>query len=154
MISLTSRHRLIVALAPLCVAAATADAQDAPRKQPVDAGVNSAPLPLKHTPRPTTGAITSQDLMTRLYIFADDSLAGRDVGTEGHFKATEYLAREMQRLGLRPAGDSGTYFQTLPLKSRKVDRLSSFVAGGTNLTLGQAWGFSGPANISIDDAEV
>jgi len=154
MISLTSRHRLIVALAPLCVAAATADAQDAPRKQPVDAGVNSAPLPLKHTPRPTTGAITSQDLMTRLYIFADDSLAGRDVGTEGHFKATEYLAREMQRLGLRPAGDSGTYFQTLPLKSRKVDRLSSFVAGGTYLTLGQAWGFSGPANISIDDAEV
>jgi hypothetical protein len=63
-------------------------AQDAPKKTPVDAGANGAALPLKHAPRPTTGAITSQDLMTRLYIFADDSLAGRDVGTAGQFKAT------------------------------------------------------------------
>ncbi len=29
-------------------------------------------LPLKHTPAPTTPAITAADLMTRLYIFADD----------------------------------------------------------------------------------
>lgn len=149
------RRPVAVALAPLLLVPAFAlGAQDVAKKTPVDAGVNSSPLPLKHTPRPTSGAITSQDLMTRLYIFADDSLAGRDVGTEGHFKATEYLAREVQRLGLKPMGDSGTFFQTLPLKTRKVDRMSSFVAGGTNLALGQAWGFSGPANISIDDAEV
>ena len=145
------------AFAPLClvpVLAASLGAQDAPMKTAVDAGGSAAPLPLKHEPRPTTGAITTRDLMTRLYIFADDSLAGRDVGTEGHYKATEYLAREVKRLGLKPMGDSGTYFQTLPLKSRKVDRLSSFVAGGTNLALGQSWGFSGSGNITIDDAEV
>ncbi|WP_396204971.1 M28 family peptidase, partial [Gemmatimonas sp.] len=129
-------------------------AQDAPKKTPVDAGANGAALPLKHAPRPTTGAITSQDLMTRLYIFADDSLAGRDVGTAGHFKATTYIAGELKRLGLKPMGDSGSYFQMLPLKTRKVDRLSSFVAGGTNLALGQTWGFSGSGNITIDDAEV
>ena len=145
------------AFAPLClvpVLAASLGAQDAPVKTAVDASGSAAPLPLKHEPRPTTGAITTRDLMTRLYIFADDSLAGRDVGTEGHYKATEYLAREVKRLGLKPMGDSGTYFQTLPLKSRKVDRLSSFVAGGTNLALGQSWGFSGSGNITIDDAEV
>jgi len=158
MISLVSRRYVAVALAPLCFAVALpASAQDAPKKQSVDAGmnagVNSTPLPLKLAPRPTTGAITLQDLMTRLYIFADDSLAGRDVGTEGHYKATTYIAGELKRLGLKPMGDSGTFFQTLPLKSRQVDRLSSFVAGGTNLALGQAWGFSGPS-LTVDDAEV
>ena len=39
-------------------------------------------LPLKYTPKPTTGAITAGDLMSRLYAFADDSLMGRDAGTE------------------------------------------------------------------------
>src|SRR4030095_7101696 len=32
------------------------------------------PLPLKHAPEPTAAAITPADLMTRLYIFADDSM--------------------------------------------------------------------------------
>jgi len=147
--------------APLLLAAAlsspfTAGAQDAAKTRavPANAGVNSSPLPLKHAPKPTTGAITSQDLMTRLYIFADDSLMGRDVGTEGHFKATAYLAAEAKRMGLKPAGDSGTYFQTLPMAQRTVDRLSSFVAGGISVRLGEGgWAFSGTENITITDGE-
>ena len=59
-------------------------AQDAPKSQPVaTAPVPRTALPLKLAPRPTKGAITADDLMTRLYIFADDSLMGRDAGTEG-----------------------------------------------------------------------
>jgi hypothetical protein len=147
--------------APLVFAAAlsspfAAGAQDAAKTQsvPTNAGVNSAPLPLKHAPKPTTGAITSQDLMTRLYIFADDSLMGRDVGTEGHFKATEYLAREAKRMGLQPAGDSGTYFQTLPLKTRRVDRMSSFLAGGASLAIAQEWAIAGAESVTADSTEV
>ncbi len=34
-------------------------------------------LPRTHTPRPTKPAISPADLMTRLYIFADDSMQGR-----------------------------------------------------------------------------
>ncbi len=155
MTNISTRWLLAAAVATATMPGAVhAQAKDAAKKTPVDAGVNSSPLPLKHTPRPTTAAITSQDLMTRLYIFADDSLGGRDVGTEGHYKATTYLAGELKRLGLKPMGDSGTYFQTLPLKTRKVDRMSSFVAGGTNLTLGGNWGFSGTQNITTNDAEV
>lgn len=132
----------------------TLAAQDAPRPRTVPAGVNSSPLPLKHEPRPTSGAITTQDLMTRLYIVADDSLGGRDVGTEGHFKATEYLAAEAKRMGLKPAGENGTFFQTLPLKRRVVDRMSSFISGGTSVPLGSGWAFSGSENITTTDAEV
>lgn len=147
--------------APLLLAAAltspfTAGAQDAAKTQtvPANAGVNSSPLPLKHAPKPTSGAITSQDLMTRLYIFADDSLMGRDVGTEGHYKATAYLAAEAKRMGLKPAGDSGTYFQTLPLKTRRVDRMSSFVAGGASLTIAREWAIAGAEAVKTESAEV
>ena len=41
-------------------------------------------LPLKHAPRPTTAAITEADLMTRLYVFADDSMEGREFGARGN----------------------------------------------------------------------
>jgi len=85
------------------------------------AALAQTPLPLKHSPQRTVPAITAGDLMTRLYILADDSLEGREAGTIGNFKGTEYIAREAKRMGLVPAGDSGTYFQTTPLKTRRFD---------------------------------
>ena len=76
-------------------------------------------LPLKHAPVPTSPEISAKDLMTRLYIFADDSHAGP---RGGHASATEgrpsTSRAEAKRFGLIPAGDSGTYFQTLPFKTR------------------------------------
>jgi hypothetical protein len=91
-------------------------------------------LPLKHTPRPTEASITARDLETRLYIFADDSMQGREAGTVGNVKGTDYIAREIKRLGLVPAGDGGTYFQTIPLKTRTFDGTSTFTIAGTALT--------------------
>jgi len=83
-----------------------------------------APLPLKHTPQPTTAAITAADAMTRLYIFADDSMMGRRAGELGGLKGTAYIEREVRRLHLEPAGDNGTFFQAVPLVSRTVDAKS------------------------------
>jgi peptidase M28-like protein len=62
----------------------------------------------------TTAAITPQDLRRRLFALADDSMGGRRSGSLGDFKAAEYVAREFQRLGLQPAGEGGTWFQTVP----------------------------------------
>jgi Peptidase family M28 len=80
-----------------------------------------SPLPLKLKPRPTSPAITAADAMTRLYIFADDSMMGRRAGEEGGMKGTAYIEREVRRLGLTPAGDNGTFFQSVPLISRTLD---------------------------------
>lgn len=91
-------------------------------------------LPLKHAPKPTAPAITAADLMTRLYIYADDSMMGREAGTPGNVKATNYIAAEARRMGLQPAGDSGTYFQTIPLKTRSFDSTSTFTVAGASLT--------------------
>src|SRR4051812_25757806 len=99
----------------------------------------SAPkdLPLKYTGKPTTAPISAADLMTRLYIFADDSMMGRQVGTEYNLKGTAYIEREVRRLGLVPAGDNGGYFQNIPLFTNYTDTVaSSLKAGGETLVFG------------------
>src|SRR5258705_2118515 len=65
-------------------------------------------LPRTHRATPTTAAITPADLMSRLYVFADDSMLGRESTTRGNVMATDYIAREMARMGLRPGGENGT----------------------------------------------
>lgn len=90
--------------------------------------------PLKHAPRPTRPAIDSTDMMTRAYILADDSMQGRGPGTEGARRATAYIAAELARLKLVPGGDSGTYFQALPLKEFTVGN-ARLLAGDTPLEL-------------------
>jgi peptidase M28-like protein/PDZ domain-containing protein len=58
---------------------------------------------------------------------ADDALHGRLAGTEGERCAGEYIAGEFGKLRLRPAGENGTFFQSLPLASV----LNPHAAGGT-----------------------
>ena len=91
------------------------------------------PLPLKHRGQPTTPAITEGDLMTRLYIFADDSMMGREAGTIGASKGTAYIAAEAKRMGLRPAGENGSYFQNVPFIARTLDSQTVLTVNGQTL---------------------
>jgi peptidase M28-like protein len=108
------------------------------------------------TPRPTRGEITLQDLQSRLYGFAADSMEGRILGSRGNVKGTDYIASELRRLGLEPAGENGTYFQTLPLVDRSLDTTGTLAVGGTSW---RAWGDfvprdQGPGSRSIDGVPV
>lgn len=51
-------------------------------------------------------------------------MEGRRAGTAGEAKAALYLARHFQRLGLQPAGDEGTYFQTFPINNPEPLRVN------------------------------
>ncbi|MEY4856583.1 MAG: hypothetical protein RLZZ97_1413 [Gemmatimonadota bacterium] len=96
--------------------------------------------PRTWAPRPTVSAITANDLRTRLYQFADDSMQGRRIGEKGNFKGTEYIAGEFKRVGLKPAGDSGTYFQTLPFGPTQFDSsTSSLRIGGAAQAAKRDW---------------
>lgn len=96
-------HALVVA------SSVAAQAADPPRVWP-DEG------PFTWAPRPTQPGILADDLRTHVYQLAADSMAGRAAGTRGNFMATTYVAAVFQRLGLRPAGENGTYFQTVPVE--------------------------------------
>ncbi len=87
-------------------------------------------MPLKYKGGPTVAAITPCDLMTRLYIYADDSLRGREAGTPDAMRATLYLESEVRKLGLEPAGDNGTYYQNMPVTARSVTPASSISVSG------------------------
>ncbi len=88
--------------------------------------------PRTHTPTPTTGAITAADLRTRLFIFADDSMQGRLLATAGNVKGVEYIAGELKRMGLTPAGDNGTFFQKVDVVDRAFDAGSKLTVGSTD----------------------
>ncbi len=91
-------------------------------------------------PRPTTAAITADDLRSRLYPYADDSMMGREAGTLGNVKATDYVASEFRRLGLLPAGENGTYFQEVPYGRLRYDSTKvQLLVAGTALTAGTDW---------------
>ncbi|HKU59815.1 MAG TPA: M28 family peptidase [Gemmatimonadales bacterium] len=80
----------------------------------------------------TTAAITPQDLRTRISIFADDSMLGRRTGTPGNAKGNAYIAAELGRLGLKPAGDSGSFLQRVPLLRFRVDSATATLRAGAN----------------------
>ena len=86
-------------------------------------------------PAQTVPAITAEDLKTRLYIFADDSMEGRSWASPGHAKATAYIERELRRIGLQPAGDAGTFFQSLGIVEKGVDEATTLSADGVTLVL-------------------
>jgi len=96
--------------------------------------------PLKWAARPTTTEIMADDLRSRLYPFADDSMLGRRIGEAGNVKGTDYIAREFARLGLKPAGDSGTWYQELPWGPTGYDRAASrLTIAGRALVGGTDW---------------
>jgi hypothetical protein len=111
----------LIALGALCAFALPAGAQTA--------------LPLKRKAEPTKPAITPADLMSRMYLYADDSMMGRAAGTEYNLKATAYIAAEARRMGLQPAGDSGGYFQYIPMIRRAIDPQSRIVVDGSELRM-------------------
>jgi hypothetical protein len=100
------------------------------------AAQNPRTQPRTHAPQPTTAAITAEDLKTRLYIYAADSMEGRETGRRGHARATDYIAAQLKALGLEPMGDDGTYFQNLPVIRRVLDPSSTITAPGVSLKAG------------------
>jgi peptidase M28-like protein len=89
-------------------------------------------------PRPsaTTSDITAADLEKRLFLIASDSMMGREPGGLGNFKTAEYVANEFRRLGLKPAGENGTYFQIVPF-FRADPTASHLELNGAALALGR-----------------
>jgi Peptidase family M28 len=66
-------------------------------------------------PRPED-AITEDALKAHVRFLSDDLLEGRGTATRGHEIAARYVASEFESMGLKPAGDNNTFFQTVHLR--------------------------------------
>jgi len=66
--------------------------------------------------------IEASNLRAELSFLASDGLAGRNAGSVEDHIATDYIASEFMKLGLKPMGDNGTYFQELTIITADADR--------------------------------
>jgi hypothetical protein len=69
-----------------------------------------------------SATIRPEALRADMRFLADDLLEGRGTGTRGHEIAARFMASEFEAMRLEPAGDNGTYFQSVPLRSIEPDQ--------------------------------
>src|SRR4029077_12845419 len=81
-------------------------------------------------------SIVATDVQRRIGIIADDSMRGRATPSPQLDAVAAYVAGEFRRFGLKPGGDSGTYFQHYPLEVLRFDPDSApiRIAGPTPAT--------------------
>jgi hypothetical protein len=96
--------------------------------------LSSTPISFAQTPAAATTApalpkaevkaaekITAATLSERLHFVASDAMQGRDTPSPGLDETAKFIADNIKRWGIKPAGDDGTYFQRIPLQRTKVD---------------------------------
>jgi hypothetical protein len=66
--------------------------------------------------------IRPEAIRADMRFLADDLLEGRGTGTRGHEIAAKFMASEFEAMGLEPAGDNGSYFQSVPLRAIEPDQ--------------------------------
>lgn len=85
--------------------------------------------------------LRKQPFRAHMAFLADDLLEGRGTGKRGHEIAALYVAEQFEAMGLKPAGQNGTYYQRVPLREITVeaDKCSMSVTEN-GVTLQLKWG--------------
>ncbi|HTG37877.1 M28 family metallopeptidase [Sphingomonas sp.] len=65
-------------------------------------------------------------MKAHVMFLASDAMQGREAGSATYDVAAQYVAAQFYAQGLRPAGDAGSYLQTVPLVSYKAADKGSF----------------------------
>ncbi len=89
--------------------------------------------------------LSADRIKAHVAYLASDRLEGRGPGSRGEFLATEYIASEFKKAGLKPIGERGTYFQPVPLVRIVTSPKSTLraVKGKTTIDIPCEEGFSG-----------
>jgi hypothetical protein len=95
------------------------------------------------------GAISAADLRTWLGYLASDELEGRQVYTEGLGLAASYIAERLKEWSVKPAGENGTYFQTVKVRGVRTTSRSSVTVdvNGQTRTFKDGEGITFPRNM-------
>jgi Zn-dependent M28 family amino/carboxypeptidase len=111
------RLKFLLAFALVLVTAATVIPQ---RRRAVAPGISSAP------------AISENALRADIKYLSDDLLEGRGPGARGGELAAKYIAARMEEIGLKGAGQRGSFFQPVSLVGVKADPKTALTvsAGG------------------------
>jgi hypothetical protein len=93
-------------------------------------------------------AVSQEDMRTWLTYLSSDELQGRLAYTEGLGLAAAYITQHLAEWGVKPAGDSGTYFQTVRVRGIRTRSNSSVMVtvNGQSRTFKDGEGVTFPRN--------
>ena len=78
-------------------------------------------------PPAAINAIREADLKRDLYIMGGDALRGREAGTIDEMRASVWVADEMEKIGLKPLGDMGSWFQWWNMRRTRISSAASSI---------------------------
>lgn len=90
-------------------------------------GASSLPLPVPEA----TASITARGLKRHLSFLASDELGGRYTFSAGNRIAARYLASQLESYGYRGGARDKSFFQKVPVSTRKIDLGASVLTLGT-----------------------
>src|SRR5882724_8025388 len=82
--------------------------------------------------RPTNPPLNEDAIRARIKFLSNDLLEGRGTGARGGEIAANYIAAQMEALGLKGAGANGSFFQPVSLVGVKADPNTKLVISGRN----------------------
>ena len=74
--------------------------------------------------------VTEADLKRDLYALAGLDMRGREAGTTDELRASMWIADQLRKIGVAPAGTDGSYFQWWNMKRTRISSASSGVRLG------------------------
>jgi hypothetical protein len=100
---------------------------------------------LAQTPKIEQGALTgyesinTEDLKEYDTYLSSDALQGRETSYPGERLAAQYIAAHFKLLGLKPVGDSGTYYQHYDVELVRVSDKSSLAVTSGGVSTMYSW---------------
>jgi hypothetical protein len=79
-----------------------------------------ASVPLPATKIKPHIEIDAERVRAHVKYLASDELQGRGMGQKGSDLAADYIGKQFESYGLKPAGDNQTYFQDVPMVGVKT----------------------------------
>lgn len=107
--------------------------------------MTSPPLHAQNVSTPSAiSLIREQEIETDLHAMAGDAMRGREAGTLDEMRASVWTANQLEKIGVKPLGDKGTWYQWFNVRRTRISTVSSAVRiGGKPFAL---WTEAAPAS--------
>ena len=123
--------------------------------QPKEAKATKQLAPFPKAWQKGASLITPEACRQWLSVLASDAFEGRGTGKPGFKKAAEFMAKNFKEFGLKPMGEQGGYFQTVPFEGSQVQASATWLAledkkGETLQTIRLGKGLGGSIHAASD----
>ncbi len=116
---------------------------------PLAAAAQKKPVGAHQPAANAEAAIRESDIRRDLFALAGDHFRGREGGTLDELRASAWLAEQIRAIGLRPAGDDGTYFQFFQLQRTRLTKASRLSIGAHQLSINHDGLVYQPVNAAV-----